>query len=184
MSVGSPQFQDMLEKGDQSEFQDFFINWNEFWSGHGEMGDAGYIIPEQKYLDRLFMRKPELPILKVHFPDGSERPYWNTFYQEVNYQPLTLDDLAGIEGLPVEHAEVILLRVNTAIAAQEDFKLLKLDGFREELVAIIERKRRYLGQMDLNAQSEKVWDFYDETLGKLAGYGAELVRLDAFAYLH
>ena len=38
--------------------------------------------------------------------------------------------------------------------------------------------------MDLNARSEKVWEFYDETLGKLAAYGAQLVRLDAFAYLH
>jgi sucrose phosphorylase len=38
--------------------------------------------------------------------------------------------------------------------------------------------------MDLNARSEKVWEFYDETLKKLRGYGAKIVRLDAFAYLH
>jgi sucrose phosphorylase len=38
--------------------------------------------------------------------------------------------------------------------------------------------------MDLNAQSEKVWEFYDATLKKLHEYGAKLVRLDAFAYLH
>jgi sucrose phosphorylase len=141
-------------------------------------------VPEQKYLDRLFMRKPELPILKVRFPDGSERPYWNTFYQEVNYQPLALEDLAGIEGIPAEQVESILFRVNTAIAAQEDFRTLELDGFGDDLVAVVEQKRQYLGQMDLNADSEKVWEFYDETLGKLAGYGAQLVRLDAFAYLH
>jgi sucrose phosphorylase len=48
----------------------------------------------------------------------------------------------------------------------------------------MEQNRQYLGQMDLNARSEKVWEFYDDTLGKLAGYGAKLVRLDAFAYLH
>ena len=41
---------------------------------------------------------------------------------------------------------------------------------------------RYLGQMDLNVKSPLVWDFYEETLGKLAGYGASIVRLDAFAY--
>jgi sucrose phosphorylase len=184
MSVGSHQFLDMLENGDKSEYRDFFIDWNEFWSGNGEMGPEGYIVPEQKYLDRLFMRKPELPILKVRFPDGSERPYWNTFYQEVNYQPLTIDDLAGIDGLPAEQAEIIMLRVNTAIAAQEDIRTLELDGYRDELVAIVEQKRQYLGQMDLNAKSEKVWEFYDETLAKLAGYGSKLVRLDAFAYLH
>jgi sucrose phosphorylase len=184
MSVGSPQFQDMLDKGDDSEYRDFFIDWNEFWKGHGEMGPEGYIIPGQQHLDRLFMRKPELPILKVRFPDDSERPYWNTFYQEVNYQPITVDDLAGIDGIGPEEAERVLLRVNTAIAAQEDFRRLELDGFRDDLVAAVERKRSYLGQMDLNADSEKVWSFYDETLGKLASYGAKLVRLDAFAYLH
>ncbi len=184
MSVGSRQFQDMLQKGDDSQYQDFFIDWNSFWSGHGEMGPEGYIVPDQEYLDRLFMRKPELPILKVRFPDGSERPYWNTFYQEVNYRLLTLDDLAGIDGLPAEQAETVMLRINTAITAQEDFRTLELDGYRDALVDIVEQKRQYLGQMDLNARSEKVWEFYDETLGKLSGYGAHLVRLDAFAYLH
>jgi len=184
LSVASLQFRDMVEKGDQSEYSDFFINWNDFWSGHGEMGAEGYIIPKQEYLDRLFMRKPELPILKVHFPDGSERPYWNTFYQEVNYQPLTAEDMAAIEGLDMARAERLMLRVNTAIANLEDFRACELGEFSEAIVARVEQKRQYLGQMDLNAQSEKVWAFYDETLGKLAAYGAKLVRLDAFAYLH
>ena len=43
-------------------------------------------------------------------------------------------------------------------------------------------RKHYLGQMDLNIRSEKVWDFYDETLSRLSGYGARIVRLDAFAY--
>jgi sucrose phosphorylase len=38
--------------------------------------------------------------------------------------------------------------------------------------------------MDLNARSEKVWHFYDETLRRLRDYGAKIIRLDAFAYLH
>jgi sucrose phosphorylase len=38
--------------------------------------------------------------------------------------------------------------------------------------------------MDLNARSELVWEFYDETLRKLSEYGAKIIRLDAFAYLH
>jgi sucrose phosphorylase len=38
--------------------------------------------------------------------------------------------------------------------------------------------------MDLNAQSELVWDFYDETLKKLRDHGGKMIRLDAFAYLH
>ena len=43
-------------------------------------------------------------------------------------------------------------------------------------------KRKYLGQMDLNIRSPKVWEFYDQTLAKLSAYGARIVRLDAFAY--
>jgi sucrose phosphorylase len=43
-------------------------------------------------------------------------------------------------------------------------------------------KYNYLGQMDLNIKSPLVWDFYEETLKTLSGYGASLVRLDAFAY--
>ncbi len=133
LSVGSPQFQDMVRNGDDSDFADFFIDWNTFWAGEGRLHEDGYIVPSPQHLDQLFMRKPGLPILKVRFPDGTDRFYWNTFYQQVD---------------------------------------------------VVDGKRSYLGQMDLNAQSEGVWDFYRETLEKLAGFGARVLRLDAFAYLH
>jgi len=136
LSVGSPQFQDMLAKGDDSEFADFFIDWNRFWEGEGELHPDGYVVPSPEHLDKLFMRKPDLPILRVRFPDGSDRFYWNTFYQQV-------DTADGVEG-----------------------------------------ERTYLGQMDLNAESDAVWDFYRETLHKLSALGARILRLDAFAYLH
>lgn len=131
-SVQSPQFQDLLENGSQSEYRDFFIDWNAFWENCGEMTEDGYIQPAQKYLDPMFFRKPGLPLLMVEMADGSRIPYWNTFYQEIR----DTDDY----------------------------------------------HTRYLGQMDLNIKSEKVWDFYRETIKKLAGYGAKIIRLDAFAY--
>lgn len=130
-SLMSPQFQDLIKKGDSSEYRDFFIDWNKFWAGCGEMTAEGYIQPDKSYLENMFFRKPGLPILMVRFPDGSEKPYWNTFYQ----------------------------------------KVWEEDG-----------QRRYLGQMDLNVNSPKVWEFYDKTLKTLAGYGAKIIRLDAFAY--
>ena len=40
LSVRSPQFQDLLEKGDESDYRDFFIDWDEFWKvvkGDGPM---------------------------------------------------------------------------------------------------------------------------------------------------
>ena len=38
--------------------------------------------------------------------------------------------------------------------------------------------------MDVNAKSELVWDFYEETLQKVSDFGCKILRLDAFAYLH
>lgn len=133
LSVGSPQFQDMVANGDDSDYADFFIDWNQFWEGEGELHEDGYVVPSPEHLDKLFMRKPGLPVLAVRFPDGSDRFYWNTFYQQVD---------------------------------------------------IVDGERTYLGQMDLDARSDKVWDFYRETLQKLSAYGARILRLDAFAYLH
>jgi len=130
LSVASPQFKDLLEKGNQSKYKGFFINWNNFWKDCGELNRDGIVIPNKEHLDKLFMRKSGLPILKVPFPDGSEQPYWNTFYQKIN----------------------------------DDGSLL--------------------GQMDVNAKSPLVWEFYEETLAKLKSYGCKILRLDAFAYLH
>ena len=187
LSVGSPQFQDLLRHGDHSVFKDFFVDWNDFWGPHGEMGDDGYVIPHDEHLQKLFMRKPGLPILKVRFPDGSDRPYWNTFYQEVSYPELSATDLAGLAGLSPEQASSIVAVVNDAIQTKQDIQSIdlgELSNFKANVVSIVERQRKYLGQMDLNPRSDRVWEFYDDTLKKLRDFGARLVRLDAFAYLH
>lgn len=131
LSVNSPQFKDLLEKGEASKYKDFFINWNTFWQENGTKNTDGIVIPKEEFLNKLFMRKSGLPILKVPFPDGTEKPYWNTFYQEINHENGTL-----------------------------------------------------LGQMDVNAKSELVWEFYEETLAKVKSFGCKILRLDAFAYLH
>ena len=97
LSVASPQFEDLLKHGDASKYKDFFINWNEFWNNHGTMGDDGVMIPADIHLSKLFMRKAGLPVLKVPFPDGTEQPYWNTFYQEIKYNLLKPEDLKSIK---------------------------------------------------------------------------------------
>ncbi len=187
LSVGSPQFRDLLANGEQSDFSDFFIDWNAFWQGHGQMGEDGVILPDKAHLDLLFMRKPGLPILKLRFPDGSEKPYWNTFYQEVIDQQLRVEDLAEIEALAPAAAAHCVSVINAAIQNGQDPATADLGNstdHKDAVLAVVMKKRRYLGQMDLNAHSERVWDFYDETLGKLKAYGADLIRMDAFAYLH
>jgi sucrose phosphorylase len=66
LSVSSPQFQDLIRLGDQSEYKDFFVDWNKFWNGNGEMSDEGYIVPHPEHMSKLFMRKPDLPIPTRH----------------------------------------------------------------------------------------------------------------------
>lgn len=132
LSAQSAQFQDLLKYGDDSQYREFFIDWNAFWQGCGEMTEEGFIQPDEHFLKEMFFRKPGLPLLTVLFPNGQKRPYWNTFYQQITRDA--------------------------------------------------EGKEHYLGQMDLNLRSPLVWQFYRQVLETLAGYGASIVRLDAFAY--
>ena len=190
LSVGSPQFQDLLNQGDESKYRFFFIDWDKFWHSNGDIGPDGHIIPHKEHLEKLFMRKPGLPILKVRFPDGSYRPYWNTFYQEINYPEISSDDLRqaiGTEKINDKEAEEIAKRVNDVLSAKKDLTEINFSGYshiKDDVISFIEQKRQYLGQMDLNGKSELVWEFYEETLEKLSSHGGKLLRLDAFAYLH
>ena len=187
LSVASPQFKDMLQYGNESKFKDFFINWNEFWGGNGVKNEDGIVIPNPEFLNKLFMRKSGLPILKVRFPDGSEQPYWNTFYQQITYNPIIVSDLQNIKALTEEQKQFIVAIVNDAIKDNKDFSAIDFKDctpLKSEILQIVEQKRSYLGQMDVNAASPLVWDFYEETLKKLNGYGCNILRLDAFAYLH
>ncbi|MEN8106674.1 MAG: glycosidase [Pseudomonadota bacterium] len=193
LSVRSPQFQDMLLHGDDSPHRDFFIDWNEFWDGHGTLGEDGTLVPDKEHLDKLFMRKPGLPVLKVRFPDGALKTYWNTFYQKVDFDEITVRDFADIEGIDSQVAATLAHHVKILIKDKDCLKPKYLEDLAEredighlkaEVIEAVCRKRDYLGQMDINACSELVWEFYDETLKKLGEYGARIVRLDAFAYLH
>lgn len=184
-SVLSKEFQDILKNGDASPFRDFFIDWNRFWEGHGEMTAQGYIQPDAALIRDMFFRKPGLPILMVRFPDGREVPYWNTFYQSVHYDHVDAQDL--MEAAHTQYGEALRLAkiVNEALdagktPAEMDFG--PLEAFGGAVRNYLESHRKYLGQMDLNIRSPLVWDYYQKTLETLAGYGAAIVRLDAFAY--
>ena len=184
-SVLSPQFQDLLAKGDRSAYKDFFIDWNAFWAGHGTMTEGRYVQPDPALIKDMYFRKPGLPILMVRLPDGTERPYWNTFYQEVRYAAPDTFQVMAASGLQYSAAEVVASRVAAAIAQGKGPADADFSGFedvRDAVVDDVESRRTYLGQMDLDIRSRGVWEFYADTLSKLAGYGAEIVRLDAFAY--
>ena len=187
LSVASPQFKDLLKHGNQSKFKDFFINWNSFWEGNGSIGDNGVIIPKEEFLNKLFMRKSGLPILKVPFPDGTEKPYWNTFYQQITYKKITESDLQSIKDLSHSEASDIAQKINDTIEENKDVNAVDFGDYnylKNKILQVVNQKRTYLGQMDVNAKSELVWDFYEETLKKVSDFGCKILRLDAFAYLH
>jgi len=184
-SVLSPQFQDILKKGEASEYRDFFIDWNKFWEGHGQMTEEGYIQPDPELIKDMFFRKPGLPILMVRMIDGTDVPYWNTFYQEVRYSRVDALDLVGKTGMQYSLAKLLEERINAALDAGKkpgEIDLSDAPEYREQLIDLLESGRKYLGQMDLNIRSPKVWEHYENTLKALSGYGARIVRLDAFAY--
>lgn len=184
-SVLSPQFQDLIRHGEASPYRDFFIRWNEFWEGYGPMGEQGYIEPEEVYIKEMFFRKPGMPILMVRMPDGREEPYWNTFYQKVSYRKPDTQEMMCVASLQYLRAEKLVASLCETIESGKHPKDMDWSDFESEkdiILNYMESTRRYLGQMDLNIESPIVWNFYEDTLNKLAGYGASLVRLDAFAY--
>jgi len=184
-SVLSEQFQDILRNGEGSKYKDFFINWNKFWEGYGKMSEAGYIQPDPEYISDMFFRKPGLPILNVRMPDGREIPYWNTFYQEVRYERIDVQDLMKTLNIQYGLAQKLAEIANDSLIngiTPSAIRFGNLEPYRKKVVDMLESRRKYLGQMDLNIKSPLVWEFYEETLKKLAGYGAEIIRLDAFAY--
>ncbi|WP_299049633.1 alpha-amylase family glycosyl hydrolase [uncultured Polaribacter sp.] len=185
LSVASPQFKDLLKNGENSKYKDFFINWNQFWKDNGHLNADGIMIPKKEFLDKLFMRKSGLPILKIPFPDGSEKPYWNTFYQEVNYTSINIEDLNIFQNLSKDEKLSICNKINSAIIDKKEIASIDVEEtYKPKIQKIINSKKIFLGQMDINAKSKLVWDFYEETLAKVKSYGCSILRLDAFAYLH
>ncbi len=185
LSVQSMQFQDIIKNGEASVYKDFFINWNKFWEGLGEMSEEGYIIPHEELIKDMFFRKPGLPILMTRFPDGREVPYWNTFYQEVKYQHINIQDIMTETGLSETKAQNLADFINGQLDSGKKPGSISFEGYNEYkdiIIELLESGRNYLGQMDLNIKSPLVWEHYKETLKKLASYGAKIVRLDAFAY--
>lgn len=184
-SVLSKPFQDILQKGEESEYADFFINWNKFWEGHGNMTEEGYIQPEKELIQNMFFRKPGLPILMVRIPDGTNVPYWNTFYQEIKYPKLDAQDIMKIANIQYQAAFKLANHINKYLKEGKKVSEIPFDTFeayQTNIIEYLEANRKYLGQMDLNIKSPLVWEFYENTLKTLSAYGAKIVRLDAFAY--
>lgn len=78
LSRQSPQFQDYLENGEDSEWKDFFLRFKNVWPE----GEA----PESD-LARIYTRKPRPPYTEVTRKDGVTEKIWCTF----DYEQIDLD---------------------------------------------------------------------------------------------
>ena len=64
-------------------------------------------------------------------------------------------------------ATVLAARLDAGLEAGQKPQELDFTGFeryREACVQLLEMRRKYLGQMDLNLKSERVWAYYDLSL--------------------
>lgn len=182
LSVLSPEFRDVLKNGDASPYRDFFIDWNKFWDGCGEMNEDGVVIPYPEMYHDGSRRKISYPILMVRFPDGREVPYWNTFFQKVNYQKVDQFDLLEIVNGKYDVACLLADHINKSLDQGLVPKTIDWTGFEayEDMAKdLLESKRRYLGQMDVNLKNPMVWEWFDKVMKQLAGRGTSMIRLDA-----
>ncbi|WP_086350945.1 sucrose phosphorylase [Candidatus Enterococcus clewellii] len=110
LSQQSEEFQDFLEKKEDSKWKDLFIRYKNFWPD-GE--------PTQEQIDLIYKRKPRAPFYLAEFADGSKEKIWCTFDEQ---------------------------------------------------------------QIDLDVTTDVTKYFIKENLSFLVDQGADLIRLDAFAY--
>lgn len=81
VSIRCREFQDYMEKGDESEYRDMFIHWDKFWP-NGE--------PTEEERDAMYRRKPGGAYMEFTRKDGKTVKLWNTFFSEqIDIDPYT-----------------------------------------------------------------------------------------------
>lgn len=167
LSVQSPQFQDLLKNGNASEYKDFFLDWNAFWQGRGTMTSEGYIQPDEELIKDMFFRKPGLPILMVEFADGTRKPYWNTFYQQIDVDEQGNKHYLGQMDLNIKSPLVLdFYRRTLETLSEYGAKIVRLDAFAyapKEPGA-----RNFLNDPG-------TWDFLRQITGMAEPYGVALL---------
>lgn len=135
-------------------------------------------------LNHLSVQSPEFQDLLKHGEDSPYRDFfinWNEFWQgcgETNAEGYIVPEEKYLRDMFFRKEGLPLLMVRFP----DGKKVPYWNTFYQEVFTEEDGTERYLGQMDLNINSPRVWEYYKKTLGILAGYGAGIVRLDAFAY--
>lgn len=69
MSAQSPQFLDLLDKGDQSEYRDLFLTYSKIFPKGAT----------EKELLNIYRPRPGMPFSTISLKDGSQKMFWTTF---------------------------------------------------------------------------------------------------------
>lgn len=73
ISKNSKYYKDFEEKKEESQYNDLFIRYKDFWD-NGE--------PTDEQVDLIYKRKPRTPYIEVEFHDGTTEKIWCTFCEE------------------------------------------------------------------------------------------------------
>lgn len=102
---------------------------------------------------------------------------WNKFWQDkgkIGEEGYIIPDSAYLDKMILRKPGLPLITVETKTGERAFF----WNTFYQKTI-----KGKPHGQVDLNSESPLVWQYYEKTLKCLAEYGAEIIRLDACAYI-
>lgn len=107
ISTSSEYFQDFVDKGDDSQYKNLFIDFDKFWGS----------TPTEEQIGRIYKRKPLAPIRSITFFDGTKRNIWFTFGDD--QVDLNLETEEGLR----------FLDDNLRFLAEHGAAMIRLDAF-------------------------------------------------------
>jgi len=151
-----------------------------------ELKDLGIELKFDIVLNHLSVASAQFKDLLSNGNDSKYKDFfinWNEFWKGngvLNEDGIVIPKEAYLSKLFMRKSGLPILEVEFPDGSKQPY----WNTFYQKVTIDEQGQKQYLGQMDVNANSELVWDFYDQTLKQLADYGCKILRLDAFAYLH
>lgn len=166
LSSRSPQFLDLLERGDASAYAFLFLTYDRVFPGGAT----------ETELRRIYRPRPGLPFTKIRLSDGAERLFWTTFTsQQIDIdvrsaqgkryllQILNLFHDAGIRSVRLDAAGyAIKKRGASCFLIPETFEFIGelTDRARERgIEVLVEIHGHYLEQIEIAKLVDRVYDF-------------------------
>jgi sucrose phosphorylase len=184
MSSRSPQFQDFLERGEESPHHDLFLTYGRVFPNGASESD----------LLKIYRPRPALPFTRLRLGDGTERLLWTTFTSEQididvqsqagkAYLAQILEHFraSGIGAIRLDAAGYAIKKPGTTcFMLQETFDFiaeLTAQAHGAGIEALVEIHTHYQDQINIAKQVDWVYDFALPPLVLHALYTANGARL-------